>query len=304
MELILWYLSRTSFRDGPRMRIEPLSPLFGAEIRDVDLSTDLDAATFAEIERTFNERSVVLFRGQRISDAEHVRFSRRFGELEIHVLREYVKPQHPEIYVLSNIVENGRAIGIKDAGNYWHTDLSYTRAPSRGSIMYALEVPHRGGEPLGDTQFASTAAAYDALPDDMKRKLSGLKAVHRFWDRYIRERKAAGSDVVVSEERRAGTPDVVHPVVRTHPHTGRKCLYVNEGFTVGLVGVPDDEARALLAELYAHCTRPEFVYRHRWRVGDVVMWDNCATIHRATVDYALPERRLMQRTTLRGTEVF
>ena len=286
------------------MRIEPLCPLFGAEIHDVDLSEELDLRTFQEIERTFNERSVVLFRGQRMSDADHVRFSRCFGELEIHVLREYVKPAHPEIYVLSNIIENGRPIGIKDAGNYWHTDLSYTRAPSRGSIMYALEVPHRDGEPLGDTQFASTAAAYNALPGDMKRRLSGLHAVHRFWDRYIRERRAAGSDVVASEARRAATPDVVHPVVRTHPQTGHKCLYVNEGFTVSLVGMPDDEARTLLQTLYAHCTQPQFVYRHQWRVGDVVMWDNCATIHHATVDYALPERRLMQRTTLKGTEVF
>jgi taurine dioxygenase len=286
------------------MKVQPLGPLFGANIHDVDLSQEVDGPAFAAIERAFNERSVVLFRGQRITDEEHVRFSRRFGELEIHVLREFVKPAHPEIYVLSNIVENGRPVGIKDAGNYWHTDLSYTRVPSRGSIMYALEVPHENGEPLGDTLFASTAAAYDALPENMKQTLAGLKAVHRFWDRYIRERKAAGSDVVVSEERRAGTPDVVHPVIRTHPYTGRKCLYVNEGFTVGIAGMPEDESRDLLKELFAHCAQPEFVYRHKWRVGDVVMWDNCATLHRATVDFALPQRRLMRRTTLKGTEVF
>jgi taurine dioxygenase len=286
------------------MRPKPLSPLFGAEIEDVDLARDIDDATFARIEQAFNQRSVVLFRNQRITHARHVGFSRRFGELEIHVLREYVRPEHPEIYVLSNIIENGKPVGIKDAGNYWHTDLSYTRAPSRGSIMYAIEVPEKDGVPLGDTQFASTAAAYDALAPEMKAKLQGLKAIHRFWDRYLRERKAAGSDVVISEERRAGTPDVVHPVVRTHPFTGRKCLYVNEGFTVGIVGMPEDESRALLQELFAHCTQPAFTYRHPWRVGDVVMWDNCATLHRATVDYALPQRRLMQRTTLSGTAVF
>lgn len=286
------------------MRVQPLSPSFGAEIEGVDLAAELDDTRFAEIERIFNERSVVLFRGQRLSDAQHVAFSRRFGELEIHVLREYVKTAHPEIYVLSNIVENGRPVGIKDAGNYWHTDLSYTGAPSRGSIMYAIEVPHRDGRPLGDTLFASTAAAYEALEAEMKEKLLRLNAVHRFWDRYIRERKAAGSDVAVSEERRAATPDVIHPVVRTHPYTGRKCLYVNEGFTVGIDGMPDSESGPLLQALYAQCTRPQFVYRHRWRAGDVVMWDNSATIHRATVDFALPERRLMQRTTLKGTKVF
>ena len=286
------------------MEIRPLTPSFGAEVQGVDLAQDLDDETFRAVEKAFNERSVVLFRGQRISDGDHVRFSRRFGELEIHVLREFVKPLHPELYVLSNIVENGKAIGIKDAGNYWHTDLSYTRSPSRGSIMLAIEVPLAAdGTPLGDTQFASTAAAYDALPQQMKTKLAGLKAVHRFWDRYLRERKAAGSDVVISDERRAQTPDVVHPVIRTHPVTGRKCIYVNEGFTIGIEGMPDDEARPLLRELFAHCTRPELTYRHRWRTGDVVMWDNCATLHRATVDFALPQRRLMQRTTLTGTPV-
>jgi taurine dioxygenase len=286
------------------MRVRPLNPLFGAEVLDVNLAEALDDATFAEIERTFNERSVLLFRSQRITDEQHVRFSRRFGELEIHVLREFVKPAHPELYVLSNIVENGRAIGIKDAGNYWHTDLSYTRAPSRGSIMYALEVPRDdSGEALGDTQFASTAAAYAALPGEIRARLEGRKGIHRFWDRYVRERKIAGSDVVVTEERRAQTPDVEQPIVRTHPFTGRKCLYVNEGFTIGIAGMAEDESRPLLEKLFAHCTRPEFTYRHKWREGDVVMWDNCATLHRATVDYGA-RRRLMQRTTLKGTGVF
>jgi taurine dioxygenase len=286
------------------MKVHALSPGFGAEIADIDLSQELDDRTFAAIEKIYNESSVVLVRGQRITDEQHVRFSGRLGELEIHVLKEYVKPRNPELYVLSNIVEDGKPIGIKDAGNYWHTDLSYTKSPSRGSIMYAIEVPHAAdGVPLGDTQFASTAAAYDALPEAMKERLLKLKAVHRFWDRYVRERKAAGSDVVISDERRAGTPDVIHPIVRTHPFTGRKCIYVNEGFTIGIVGMPDEEAQSLLKYLYAHCTQPQFTYRHSWKVGDLVMWDNCATLHRATVDFRLPQRRLMQRTTLKGTEV-
>lgn len=287
-----------------RVQIKSLNPSFGAEILDVDLAQDLDAPAFSRIEKAFNEFSVLLFRNQRISDEQHVRFSRRFGELEIHVLKEFVKPQNPELYVLSNVVENGKPLGIKDAGNYWHTDLSYTRAPSRGSIMYALEVPHDdSGEPLGDTQFASSAAAYTALPAPLKAKLHDLKAVHRFWDRYIRERKIAGSDVVISEERRAQTPDVAHPLVRTHPFTGRKCVYVNEGFTIGIEGLPEDEGRALLKDLFSRCTQPDLVYRHKWRAGDVVMWDNCATLHRATVDYG-SRRRLMQRTTLKGMPVF
>jgi taurine dioxygenase len=165
-------------------------------------------------------------------------------------------------------------------------------------------VPHAAdGTPLGDTEFASTAAAYDSLPEEMKAKLQDLKAVHRFWDRYISSRKAAGSEVVISDERRAGLPDVVQPVIRTHSVTGRKSIYVNEGFTVGIVGMSDNESRALLEKLYAHCTQAKFRYRHKWRVGDVVMWDNCTTVHRLNVDFALPQRRLMQRTTLVGSEV-
>jgi taurine dioxygenase len=286
------------------MHIQPISPLFGAEIVEVDLSGKLDDATFSSIEAAYSEHAVLLFRGQQMTDEQHVDFSRRLGELEVHVLKEFSKPEHPEVYVLSNIIENGKPIGIKDAGSYWHTDLSYTKSPSRGSILYSIEVPHAAdGTPLGDTEFASTAAAYDSLSEEMKVKLQDLKAVHRFWDRYISSRKTAGIEVVISDERRAGLPDVVQPVIRTHPVTGRKSIYVNEGFTVGIVGMSDNESRALLEELYAHCAQAKFRYRHKWRVGDVVMWDNCTTIHRLNVDFALPQRRLMQRTTLVGSEV-
>ena len=286
------------------MHIRPISPLFGAEIVEVDLSGKLDDATFSSIEAAYSEHAVLLFRGQQMTDEQHVDFSRRLGELEVHVLREFSKPEHPEVYVLSNIVENGKPIGIKDAVSYWHTDLSYTKSPSRGSILYSIEVPHAAdGTPLGDTEFASTAAAYDNLSEEMKAKLQDLKAVHRFWDRYISSRKGAGIEVVISDERRAGLPDVVQPVIRTHSMTGRKSIYVNEGFTVGIVGMSDNESRALLEKLYAHCTQAKFRYRHKWRVGDVVMWDNCTTVHRLNVDFALPQRRLMQRTTLVGSEV-
>ena len=286
------------------MHIRPISPLFGAEIVEVDLSGKLDDATFSSIEAAYSEHAVLLFRGQQMTDEQHVDFSRRLGELEVHVLKEFSKPEHPEVYVLSNIIENGKPIGIKDAGSYWHTDLSYTKSPSRGSILYSIEVPHAAdGTPLGDTEFASTAAAYDNLSEEMKAKLQDLKAVHRFWDRYISSRKGAGIEVVISDERRAGLPDVVQPVIRTHSVTGRKSIYVNEGFTVGIVGMSDNESRALLEDLYAHCAQAKFRYRHKWRVGDVVMWDNCTTIHRLNVDFALPQRRLMQRTTLVGSEV-
>lgn len=286
------------------MQIKPLSPTFGAEISGVDLSQELDEDTFRAIERAYAEHSVLLFRGQRLSDERHVAFSRRFGELEIHVLREYVHPEHPELYRISNIVENGKRLGIADAGNYWHTDLSYTMRPSRGSIMHAHKVPQRDGKALGDTSFCSTAAAYDALPQELKDRIEGRSAVHRFWDRYIASRKLAGQQVEVSAERRAELPDVIHPMVRTHPISGRKCLFVNEGFTIAVVGLAEAESRALLDALFPYCSRPENVYRHSWKVGDVVMWDNWATQHRLNVDYTPAEPRYMQRTTLVGSAAF
>lgn len=274
----------------------------GAEIRGVDLSLPVADEAFAAIEDAFVTHGVVVFRGQTLTEEQHIAFSRRFGDLEIHVLKQYLHPRHPEILMISNVEENGRRIGVADAGRYWHTDLSYVREPSRCSLLYAREVPLADdGHVLGDTLFASTAAAYDALPEAMKQNIAGLKAVHRYGDRYDRMQASGGVRDALNAEQRHQTPDVVHPVVRTHPITGRKCLYVNEGFTVSILGMPEDEARHLLAELCARATAPEFVYRHRWQAGDLLMWDNCQTQHLAVGDYALPQRRLMHRTTVKGS---
>jgi taurine dioxygenase len=289
------------------LEIRPLRPEFGAEIIGVDLSQEFDPELFGRIESTYDERGVLLFRNQHMTDEQLVRFSRRFGELEVHSLREYVKHDHPEIFILSNIVENGRPIGNKDAGGTWHTDLSYMKAPSRGSILYAIEVPHDDdGEPLGGTCFTSSAHAHDRLPEALRVRLASLKAVHGLWERHEKDRIAAGQPELIIRDpaRRAAVPDVIHPIVRTHPKTGRKCLYVNEGQTTRIVGLPDDESRALLDRLFEHSTDPAFVYTHRWQARDVVMWDNCSMLHRAVIDYKLPRRRLMNRTTIRGTEVF
>lgn len=277
----------------------------GAEIRGVDLSRPLGDEDFAAVEDAFVGNGVVVFRDQAIGEGQHIAFSRRFGDLEIHVLKQYLHPAHPEILVISNVVENGRHIGVADAGRYWHTDLSYLQAPSRCSLLYAREVPVAAdGQILGDTLFTSTVAAYDALPEAMKKRSAALEAVHRYGDRYDKMEKTGGMRDKLSDEQRRQTPDVVHPVVRTHPITRRKCLYVNEGFTVSLVGVPEDEGRSLLKELCVHATRTEFVYRHRWRKGDLLMWDNCQTQHLAIGDYELPQRRLMHRTTVKGTVPF
>ncbi len=251
-----------------------------------------------------HQREVIFFRNQQLTPEQHIAFSRRFGELEHHVRKDCCRPGFPELFVVSNVVENGRPIGSQDAGLFWHSDLCYLKEPSRGSLFYAREVPRDAdGKPLGDTMFASGSAAYAALPDTDKHTLAGLKAVNSYAKGYYRDRNS-GPRKPLTEEQKMRTPDVEHPIVRTHPYTGRKCLFLNEGYTSSIVGMSEPESHALLARLFEHSTRPEFVYRHQWRVGDFLIWDNCSTQHRAVMDYALPQRRRMERTTLVGSAPF
>jgi taurine dioxygenase len=277
--------------------VRPSGAACGAEI-EYDLSRGVDDTTFREIEAAFHDNIVVVFRGQDLSNARHIDFSRRFGELEIHIVKKYLLPGHPEILLISNIRNaDGEHIGLADAGFTWHTDTSYRRRPSRCSLLYAKEVPHRDGQPLGDTVFANAAAAYDALPDSMKMRLAGLRAIHRY---SARRRVADSPRPKLTQQQLDETPDVAHPIVRTHPVTGRKALYVTAGECIGIEGWPEGEALDLISELDEYVVRPEFLYRHKWRVGDLLVWDNAASMHLAICDYALPERRLMHRTTVIG----
>ena len=273
----------------------------GAEIA-CDLAQDIDEATFREIERAFHDNIVVVFRRQNLSNERHIEFSRRFGEFEIHIVEKYLLPGFPEILLISNIRDDGgEHIGLADAGFTWHSDTSYRRRPSRCSLLYAKEVPQRDGRPLGDTVFANAIAAYEALPEKMKERLAGLKAIHRY---SARRRVVDSPRPKLTQEQLDETPDIAHPIVRTHPYTGRRSLYVTAGECIGIEGIPEDEAVDLIAELDAHCVRPEFLYRHKWQVGDLLMWDNTSSMHLAICDYALPERRLMHRTTVIGTVPF
>jgi taurine dioxygenase len=278
----------------------------GAEVV-FDLSQPIDAPAFAEIQDIFHDNIVVSFRDQRLTNEQHIDFSRRFGELEIHIVKKYLLPGHPEILLISNIKnEAGEHIGLADAGFTWHSDTSYRKYPSRCSLLYAKEVPYRDGKPLGDTVFANCIAAYDALPEGMRRLLAGTRAIHRY---SMRRRVDNSPRPKLSAAQLAETPDIAHPIMRTHPYTGRKALYITAGECIGILlpngeQMPEDEALDLIAELDAHCVRPEFCYRHRWRIGDLVMWDNASAMHLAICDYALPERRLMHRTTVIGSEPF
>lgn len=276
----------------------------GAEIRGVNLAGDVSEELFKQIVDLFHEHEVIYFRDQDLTPDQHVAFSRRFGELEHHVRKDCCRPGYPELFVVSNILENGKPIGSLDAGLFWHSDLCYMKEPSRGSLFYAREVPADAhGKALGDTLFASATAGYDALPESDKRSLAGRKAVNSYVKGYYRDRKS-GPRKELTEEQKRRTPDVEHPVVRTHPYTGKKCLFLNEGYTSKMVGMNEAESDALLERLFKHSTRPEFVYRHQWRVGDFLMWDNCSTQHLAIRDYALPQRRRMERTTLCGSAPF
>ncbi|MBM3358047.1 MAG: TauD/TfdA family dioxygenase [Betaproteobacteria bacterium] len=284
----------------------------GAEISGVDLSRPLDDNTFSRIAKAFFDNEVVFFRNQKIAPEQHIAFTKRFGELEQHVRKEHRLGGYPEILIVSNILnDQGKTIGVEDAGRFWHSDLSYKQTPSLLSALYALEVPVKDGRVLGNTSFASTTAAYEALPDDMKRRLQGLKNVHSY--RYYRGKnvqaqkaeQARGARVVqehaLTPEQLSSVPDSEVPIVRTHPVTGRKGLFINEAHTSHIVGLPKVESDALLSEICAHIIQPEFRYEHHWRAGDLLMWDNCAVQHKANFDYDLPLRRLMYRTTVRGS---
>jgi len=279
---------------GSGMRMRSLGAVAGTEITGLDLATPLDERTFAGIEATFDRNGVIVIRDQHITPSQQLAFARRFGDIEINYhSAKYGLPEHPEIYKLSNITKDGKPIGSRRAGENWHSDMIYSPRPPRATMLHAIEVPELHGLTLGDTAFANAAAAYEALPDSMKRCIEGLKGVFDFTGR---KRGEAPDPATVQRY-----PPVEHPIVRTHSRTGVRCLYINRDDCTGIVGLPHDEAEALIVALSDHVIKPEFLYRHRWRRGDIVMWDNCTVQHKAIIDYDLPQRRLMHRLTIAGT---
>jgi taurine dioxygenase len=275
------------------IEIIPTGAALGAEIYGVDLANPIDDATFAAIERAYDQYGVIFFRGQAITPPQQVAFTRRFGEIEFNIFGErWSVTGCPEIVVVSNAIENGSAIGVRRAGENWHSDMCYSARPPRGTMLYALEIPEFHGLTLGDTEFASAAAAWDALPETVRQRIDGRRAVFDF-----ASRRRAFPPTQAEVDR---YPAVSHPIVRTHPRTGRRCLYVMRDDCTGVEGMEADEAEALIAALADHIIKPAFIYRHQWRRGDLLMWDNCTVQHRAIQDYDLPQRRLMHRTTMGG----
>jgi len=280
-----------------RIEIRPFTdaPL-GAEVWGLDLSQPLDAGDFARIHRAHLDHHVLVFREQHITPDQQIAFSRRFGPLQIHVLRQFQLPGHPELLVVSNVLdEAGRPLGLGDAGHYWHSDLSYKERPSLGSMLHAQELPEEGG----DTLFSNQHLAYDTLPLALKTAISGLRAEHSYLCKYEELRARNPYRPALTQAQIDEVRPVVHPVVRRHPETGRAALFVSEHFTTRIVGLPEDESRALLSELFAHSTQARFVYRHHWQDQDMVFWDNRSLLHLAAGCPAHLRRRL-NRSTIEG----
>lgn len=275
------------------LELEPLGPSFGARVHDVDLRTVTDEQVDA-LRTALAAHKVLFFGAQRLDADSQVAFGRRLGELTAsHPVREGVDEAHPEIYELDSY-DGGFA-------DIWHTDVTFVKRPPLGSILRAVTLPPYGG----DTSWADLELAYSSLSEPVKRLADQLTAVHdgsKEWGYYLTQRRQGEGSLWEGEVFRALDP-VEHPVVRVHPETGRRSLFVNPGFTTHVKDVSDAESRALLDLFFAHLTKPEHVVRHRWSVGDVAMWDNRSTAHYANRDYG-GARRVMQRITLRGDAPF
>ena len=278
------------------IEIVPTDRSLGAEIRNVDLR-QLDDAAFAAVLRAFHTHSVLLVRGQHLSDQDLIAFSRRFGDLDWAPVQEngrrFVEGL-PEIYIVSNVKVNGEAIGSLGAGEaVWHTDMSYLETPPIASALYALESPPVGG----NTSFCSMYAVYDALPTELKHRIADLKIKH---DGTYNSGGFVRQGVTPTDDPRS-SPGAVHPLVCTHPDSGRQMLYLGRRRNAYLVGLELAESEALLDELWTYVARPEFAWEHVWQVGDLVIWDNRSTMHRRD-PFDDQARRIMHRTQIKGTE--
>ena len=282
------------------LSIRALSRSCGAEVSGIDLTRALPEETVRQLHRALAENGILLFRGARLTPEQHIAFSRHFGPLETHVVGEFNLPEHPEVFVVSNVKEEGRLKGAVYAGQYWHSDLSYMKKPSLGSLLLCREMPETGG----DTMWANMYLAYDSLSEVMKKFLGGLQAIHDYSNAYDKYFSKLKERPPLTPEQRAKTPPVEQPVIRTHPVTRRKALYVNPGFTTGIVGMPEEESQPILDFLFRHSTRQEFVYRHKWLVDDLIFWDNRCSMHYALADYDFSVRRHMHRTTVAGDEPY
>ena len=285
------------------MQLIPSGQVLGARIESLDLSRPLDDAEVESIIQALGRHGVVCFPRQSLTAHQQKDFAARFGELEVNVASgPYQEPGIPEVMILSNIVKDGKPIGLADAGQDWHTDMSYSRTIAFANVLYALQVPRRNGRPLGDTEFSSMHAAYEGLPEELKRKLEGMTVLHdfnKFWEKMRREKGSKRAPL--TEAQRRQKPPVSHPIFLTHPITGRKVLYANPGYSMRINELPQEESDEILEFLFGHQLKPEYRYRHQWNEGDLLMWENFGTIHSAVADYGPDEHRFVKRCQVMAT---
>jgi taurine dioxygenase len=279
------------------MKVISSGQALGATIDGLDLAQPLSADDFESVLRALGEYGVIRFPRQTLAARQLADFSAHFGRLETNVAStNYQEPGVPEVMTLSNIVENGRPIGLSDAGQSWHTDMSYNRMIAFANVLYGVRIPHRDGKPLGATEFSNMHAAYDALPADLKRRLDGMTVTHdfnKFWEMMRRE-KGSKRPPLTAAQRKA-KPPVSQPIFLTHPLTGRKVLYANPGYSMRINELPEKESDEMLAFLFEHQLKPEYRYTFHWHEGDVLMWEDIGTIHSAVADYGPDEHRLVKR---------
>ncbi|HST74783.1 MAG TPA: TauD/TfdA family dioxygenase [Acetobacteraceae bacterium] len=284
------------------MEIRPTGGTLGARLEGIDLGQPLSEHDFRSILRALGAHGVLCFPNQTLGVDAFAAFGRRFGELEINVANRFHEPGHPEMMILSNVKHEGRPIGAGDAGQGWHTDMSYSHDIALANILHAQEVPRRDGKPLGDTQFLNMHAAYDDLPGDLKTRLDGRTATHdfaKFWD--MMRARPGNTRPPLTAEQHAKKPPVKQPIFRTHPITGRRVLYCNPGYAMRIDGMEERESAELLDFLFRHQSQEKFLHAHHWTRGDVLMWDNIGTTHNAVADYRDDEPRYMRRVQVMAT---
>ena len=287
------------------VKVKPTGRTLGATIEGLDLSHPLDAETLKPVMQALGRHGVLRFPAQTLTAAQLKAFSAQLGDLEINVAGAFQEPGLPEVMILSNMVENGKPVGLSDAGQDWHTDMSYSRQIAFANVLYGMRIPHRDGKPLGSTAFCNMHAAYDDLPAELKTKLDGMTVLHdfaKFWDK-MRQREGSRRGPLTEAQRQA-KPPVSHPIFLDHPLTGRKVLYANPGYSMRINELPQRESDEILEFLFAHQTKPEYQYTFEWTEGDLLVWEDFGTIHNAVADYRPDEPRLIKRCQVMATHFF
>jgi len=289
----------------PHFQIEPNNACLGARILGLDLSKELSSPCIEDLVLALGTYGVLSYPKQNLSALDLTRFSAYFGELEINVANNYQEPGVPQVMILSNMVENGKPLGIADAGQDWHTDMSYSKMVAFTNVLYGIKIPFRNGVSLGNTAFCNMHLAYQELPQEVKDQIKGRNATHdfsKFWDKMRMEKGSTRPPL--SEAQKKAKPPVSHPLTLLHPITKKWVLYANPGYTMFIDGMDPLESERLLNYLFEHQLQKRFQYQHQWQEGDVLMWDNLGTVHNAVADYLPHEHRFIKRCQVMATRFF